>query len=278
VSAERAGDAERADRRLVFLGGSCGDSDWRRRVAIPAHDAAGVSWFDPQVAPGAWTARHEAEDERRKDDADVLVFVIEGGTRAIASCGEAAYLIGAGRRVAVAVADVPDGATIAGARIGAVERADLNRGRSLVRAMAARHGVPVFADAAGAVEHAIALVRRARAPLTLDGVRRILDEVRFRDHAFVVDAMDRGFGLAIHYVDADVETGTPAEQRGRRWYIPPEASASDVVRTAFKAVVTSQEHIARELFTYRGARVFGPHCDVERLVELCERERERGGK
>jgi hypothetical protein len=44
---------------------------------------------------------------------------------------------------------------------------------------------------------------------------------------------------------------------------------SELVQTAFKAVLTSIEHEAREQFTYKGARVFGPHFDIEALVSAC---------
>jgi hypothetical protein len=50
-------------------------------------------------------------------------------------------------------------------------------------------------------------------------------------------------------------------------------TTSEIVQTAFKAVMTSQEHIAREFFTYRGKQVFGPHFDVEKLADLCESRR-----
>jgi hypothetical protein len=62
---------------------------------------------------------------------------------------------------------------------------------------------------------------------------------------------------------------------GRKWHVDASASAGDVVRTAFKAAVTWQEHEAREGFTYRGAAVFGPHCDVEDLVRLAAQSRKR---
>ncbi len=58
------------------------------------------------------------------------------------------------------------------------------------------------------------------------------------------------------------------KQHGRKWRISRYMTASEIAQTAFKAVITSQEHIAREFFTYRGANVYSPHYDVERLFEL----------
>jgi hypothetical protein len=40
-----------------------------------------------------------------------------------------------------------------------------------------------------------------------------------------------------------------------------------------KCLLTSAEHRIREHFLYRGERVFGPHYDVDALVELCRAKR-----
>ena len=45
--------------KQVFLGGACGATTWRRDVAIPVLDAAGVSYHNPQLGAGEWTAAHE---------------------------------------------------------------------------------------------------------------------------------------------------------------------------------------------------------------------------
>lgn len=39
----------------VFLGGACGETTWRTDLAIPLLERAGISYFNPQLAPGAWT-------------------------------------------------------------------------------------------------------------------------------------------------------------------------------------------------------------------------------
>lgn len=109
-------------------------------------------------------------------------------------------------------------------------------------------------------------------------VARILDAVQFKDWIFYVGHFvgrnpedDRVF-IQVRYLeaDADHDDATALEiQHGRKWLISKHATVSEVVQTAFKAVVTSMEHQAREHFTYRGARVFGPHFDVDQLVALC---------
>ncbi len=104
----------------------------------------------------------------------------------------------------------------------------------------------------------------------------IISRIKFKDRNFVVgwfEDTDDGkpqLYLQLQYMDADVETGEQKEQHGRKWHISRHATVSEIVQTALKAVLTSQEHIAREFFTYRGERVYGPHFDVEDLVELCK--------
>lgn len=67
----------------------------------------------------------------------------------------------------------------------------------------------------------------------------------------------------------DVDTGQGHIHRGRKWRISSYMTRSEVVQTAFKAIITFEEHEVREKFTYEGQRIFGPHFDVDRLADLC---------
>jgi hypothetical protein len=49
------------------------------------------------------------------------------------------------------------------------------------------------------------------------------------------------------------------------------------VQTALKAVLTAEEHEAREQFFYRGGAVFGPHINVDRLWTIADELDEREG-
>ena len=241
---------------MVFLGGSCGRTTWRREIAIPLLEAAGVEYFDPQLGEGEWTTACEAGEMRAKAEADVLLFVIGGETRGVASIGEAAYLLGARRPLALVVAD--------SAASDAAERDDLNRGRIFLRSMAREHDVPVFTDAAAATRYAIELVRSGAGR---DRVREVLSEVRFKDATYLVEEIDGGYLIQIRNAEEDVTTGVREMYRGRQWFLRREASKDEIVRTAFLAAAVWQEHEARESFTYRGARIFGPHGDVDELAK-----------
>lgn len=96
-------------------------------------------------------------------------------------------------------------------------------------------------------------------------VRELLADVTFPGYRFRVVTV-HGAALQVEYDEPDVESGVPAVQRGRKWYISSWATQGEVAQTALKAVLTSHEHRVREHFAWRGARVFGPHFDLDPLV------------
>ncbi len=93
-------------------------------------------------------------------------------------------------------------------------------------------------------------------------------------YEFLVRKDGRGeFYLQGGYMEPDTVTGEREWQLTRRWFLSPQMGQSEIVQTVFKCLITSLEHRAREWFTYRGQPVFGPHFDVEALVQLCKERR-----
>lgn len=73
---------------------------------------------------------------------------------------------------------------------------------------------------------------------------------------------------------ADTLTGIDGWGKGGKRWVNPAWSNSDIVRAVFGAIKAYDEHEVREAFLYRGQRVFGPHMDLDALVDhLVEQNR-----
>ena len=105
-------------------------------------------------------------------------------------------------------------------------------------------------------------------PLEVDS---ILNEITYRDWTFdlIVDATGQ---KSRTFIRVRFNAGDEGWQTGRKWYISPHMTKSEVVQTALKAVLAAEEHEAREAFRYKGSKIFGPHFDVDVLVELAKKK------
>ena len=108
---------------------------------------------------------------------------------------------------------------------------------------------------------------------TLIDFVRILDLVRYRDWEFHAIEQSNGEAfLQLSWVGPDTDSTEFAELKSRKWKLSPWMTKSEVVQTAFKAVLTAEEHEAREAFRYRNVAIFGPHFDVDDLVDRIPRK------
>jgi hypothetical protein len=97
---------------MVFLGGSCNPTTWRQDIAIPAFEAAGVTFYNPQVA--SWSPELVAQEAAAKADAAILLFVVCARTRGVASMIEVAELVARNRDVVVVIQDIELGTVFNG--------------------------------------------------------------------------------------------------------------------------------------------------------------------
>jgi hypothetical protein len=139
----------------VFLGGSCNPTTWRTEIAIPLLEAAGISYYNPQVDD--WTPELVAIERQAKAEALNWLFVIDGHTRAIASMVEIAGLLASDPpSMYLVIQDVPPGTEIDGQLVGDRERKDLNQGRAYLRDLASQYDVIVHENVTAAVRALIA--------------------------------------------------------------------------------------------------------------------------
>jgi hypothetical protein len=258
----------------VFLGGSCGETTWRKDVAIPLLERANITYCNPQLASGAWTNADQLRDMQGKDTAQVLLFVVSARTASVAAVAEAAYLLAAQRPLALAVEDVAVNSVLNGRPCDAQLAADLNRGRTFLRAMAQAHRVPVFTSIEDAVREAIRLVEQTRAHLTLADVERILQATAWRSREFRARPLGEGFLIWIEGNEPDSHHEGWLCARGRPWFVHRTESESQVVQTLLKAALTWEEHEAREHFRFLGERIFDPHLPLEALLAAQRHARE----
>lgn len=69
--------------------------------------------------------------------------------------------------------------------------------------------------------------------------------------------------------DVDAPDSPPTAQYGRRWALWPGMTETELVETAFKAIMTAENHEVGEWFRYEGEQVFSPHFDIQARLALC---------
>lgn len=95
-------------------------------------------------------------------------------------------------------------------------------------------------------------------------------DISYKDWTFFI-GQD---GIGLHYLQVkfnafDAQSASHQTWGGRKWRLTAEMGDSEIVQTAFKAVLAAEEHEAREGFRYRGRAIYIPHYNVEKLWNLC---------
>lgn len=143
------------ERPWVFLGGSCDPTTWRRDIAVPKLTKYKIPFFNPQVDD--WSPEFIQLEAKAKEECEVLIFVIDSKTRAIASMLEAVEYIMSNRKVVLVILNIPEGTLVDGEVVGNRQLKDLNRGRAFLCDIAARHQkhCDVFDSIEQAINHVI---------------------------------------------------------------------------------------------------------------------------
>jgi len=108
-------------------------------------------------------------------------------------------------------------------------------------------------------------------PTHADRFRDVLSRLRYKDWTFRLGIEPRGYWLRVEFQAPDTDAAGQGEaeiQRGRKWLLSEHMTESEIVQTAFKAVLAAEEHEAREQFTVEGVAVLGPHLDLFGLIAL----------
>lgn len=109
----------------------------------------------------------------------------------------------------------------------------------------------------------------ATATETAARVAEILTDVTYADWRFEVLPTDGNAALMQPvFRTADTETGDVTVLSGRKWWISQHATPSEIVQTAFLAVLVAIEHEARENFRFQGVPIYGPHFSAGALAKF----------
>ncbi|KAK3769130.1 hypothetical protein RRG08_067107 [Elysia crispata] len=142
----------------IYLGGSCGESNWREDVAIPLLKREGISHLNPLVTK--WSDYLIPMQAAEREKCRLLLFTIADCTRAIGAMVEAGYYIGLGCRVTLCLEKLQPYTTIAGEQMTSTALKDYNRGRVYLSDMASREGVPVFENVSESLTSAVNSIRK----------------------------------------------------------------------------------------------------------------------
>jgi hypothetical protein len=110
--------------------------------------------------------------------------------------------------------------------------------------------------------------------MTNEELQAIIENISILDRKIiareVVIGHPLGWHLQVTYHEADIYTGAIELQKSRKWLIEPDATESDVVETAFSAIMRSYDHVVKEHFLYKGKRVYSPHFDIADRLKMAE--------
>lgn len=99
-------------------------------------------------------------------------------------------------------------------------------------------------------------------------LEKLVARIKFPGYTFEVLEEQGICNLYVTYMEPDVFSGVNEKQRSRPWPMSFVQEPIQVVQTAFKALLTSLEHRARENFTVDGLAVLEPHYNLDVLLKI----------
>jgi hypothetical protein len=103
----------------------------------------------------------------------------------------------------------------------------------------------------------------------MDRATAILDRVEFPSLEFDVGAKGTTVWLRVRCPQGRCTvSGKPFAWTGRKWILSRYMTDTEIVLTAFKALLTAYEHEARELFKVDGYAILDSHYSVDDMVNL----------
>ncbi|KAH9419367.1 hypothetical protein DERP_005878 [Dermatophagoides pteronyssinus] len=140
----------------IFLGGSCNPTRWRSDLVMPQLKKKCLTYYNPQV--DHWGPELIEMESYAKQNSEVLFFVVDNQTRAIASMIEVAFIAALSRKLILVIIDLEpwsEQMVIGNDHISKEEYEYLRRGRQYLRDIVERQEIPIFCDISKALRSAI---------------------------------------------------------------------------------------------------------------------------
>lgn len=100
-----------------------------------------------------------------------------------------------------------------------------------------------------------------------------INQIQYKNWKYnLVGAIDGDYLQITFYADPGDDFYEVTKQFARKWRLENGYTVSDIIKVAFMATLAAEEHEAREEFKYKGVSVFGPHLDVDALVDLAKKK------
>lgn len=108
---------------------------------------------------------------------------------------------------------------------------------------------------------------------TVKTMTALIESVECGEFEFHVRVDNQRPYLQIQSADTCTVTGLPYHWHGRKWFLSPHMTDSEIVQTAWAAAKMAMEHELRETFKWEGECIFRPHFDIRALHEISRANR-----
>ncbi|XP_025415759.1 uncharacterized protein LOC112687330 isoform X2 [Sipha flava] len=143
----------------VFLGGSCNPTTWRKDLAVPYLQEAGLSFYNPQV--DHWSQDLIEIEHAAKESATILFYVIDSQTRNVVSDIETANFAGHNNNLVLVIhpQDAVTGSIVAGEQITSKEAEDIREALTVLHEIASGQGILVFDNISLALSRVVQILK-----------------------------------------------------------------------------------------------------------------------
>jgi len=97
--------------------------------------------------------------------------------------------------------------------------------------------------------------------MTFEEASILINRIQYKD--WTIKLSRDPFYIQLLFSDSEGTIWT-----SRKWLLSEHMTPSEVVQTVLKAVLTAEEHEAREAFLFDGYAIFGPHIDIYQLRDM----------